>query len=175
MLRYKLYVCLTYLMYISKTTCCNNTMTIHILLVNTQPECTALYVLVGCKHTFYFSHLFYCIFIFIRQYAVQSQKSWVRFKITASQIHGMLIPLLSQQDAPGRCTFSMTILWRGSGEKGAWICSSRKHFTDYAELLWRTGATYGRQFDIQEFRFTSIKMNSLIQTFTAVTQCSVAN
>lgn len=46
-------------------------------------------------------------------------------------------PLLSQQDASGRCTFSMTIQRRGGKED--WICSSRKHFSDYTELLWLTG------------------------------------
>lgn len=91
-----------------------------------------------------------------------------------SQMHCMLIPLLSQQDASGRCTFSMTILWRGWGGKGDWICSSRKHFTDYAELLWLTGAVYRRQFDVHEFRFTSIKVNSSIQIFTVMT-CDVLN
>lgn len=93
-----------------------------------------------------FSLLFHCIFI--RRRRESKVMSWIQ---TPDVTNTCSLPLLSQQDASGRCTFSMTILCRG---KGAWICSSRKHFTDYAELLWLTGAAYGRQFDVRGFRFT---------------------
>lgn len=35
----------------------------------------------------------------------ESQKPWVGFKLMTSQVRGTLVPLLSQQDASGRCTF----------------------------------------------------------------------
>lgn len=68
--------------------------------------------------------------------------------------------------------FSMTTLWRGCGGKGDWMCSSRKHFTDDADLLWLTGAARGRQFDIHGWGFTSIKTNGSIQRLAVMT-CNV--
>lgn len=56
------------------------------------------------------------LFLFVRQCRESKVMSWIQ---TNDVTNGMLIPLVSQQDASGRCTFSMTILWRGSGGKGA--------------------------------------------------------